>query len=101
MKYMTKSALTNRKLMTYIANTHQSVAQTKVVEKNLDVIPAIYPKSMRIKNNKLFPFVLLDLIDFIKLNGQLMPNKINIVASKIFATNIPFLPYNSFQLYHS
>ena len=42
--------------------------------------------SIRIINNRLFPFVVFDLIDFIKLNGQLIPNKTIIIASNTFAT---------------
>ena len=41
--------------------------------------------SIKTRNNRLFPFVLFVRIDFIKLNGQLIPNKISIVASSIFA----------------
>lgn len=75
-------------------NIHQSVDHTNVSEKNLEVIPAIYPTSIRIKNNKLLPFVLLDLIDLIKLNGQLIPNRTNMTTSNTLATinNLP-LPF--------
>ena len=41
--------------------------------------------SIKTRNNRLLPFVLFVRIDFIKLNGQLIPNKISIVASRIFA----------------
>ena len=41
--------------------------------------------SIKTRNNRLLPFVLFVRIDFIKLNGQLIPNKISIVASSIFA----------------
>lgn len=60
--------------------------------------------SMRIKNNKLLPFVLLDLIDLIRLNGQLIPKRTNMTTSNIFAAiNISSLPsiqqlYNYFLI---
>jgi len=72
-------------------NTHQSLAKENPpheAETIFATIEATYPASIRIKNNKLFPFVDFVFIDLAMLNGQEQPNNTYIVTSNILAASM-------------
>lgn len=54
-------------------------------------IPQTYPKSIKSKKSKLFPFVVLLFSDLYTFIGQESPKRMIIAASKISATLYPFL----------